>query len=139
MTVVIAGSASGFIMALVFAAAGAVMLFSIAKDPPPAFRLIFEKFRPATLGMAMVTLGYPVWGIIGTLMGLLYRISSEEAPGPGMGSPNMVFTLAVVAMAVMMAAPFAVLLRRHLVGVLIIALAFMGLFGWFLPFFIEAE
>ena len=85
----------------------------------------------------MVTVGYPIWGIIGSLIGLIYEISTEQVPGSGLGSPNMVFTLAIVVVAVMMAAPFFLLFKRVAVGVLIITLSFIGVFGWFLPYFIS--
>ena len=37
--------------------------------------------------------------------------------------------------AVMMAAPFVILLRQVLSGVLTITIAFIVIFGWFLPYF----
>ena len=135
MTVVIAGAASGFIMALVFATAGVMMLFTVAKNPSPEIKPVFAKFSPKTLALSMVTVGYPIWGIIGSLIGLIYKISTEHVPGAGLGSPNMVFTLAIVVVAVVMAAPFFLLFKRLSVGLLIITLSFIGVFGWFLPYF----
>ena len=135
MTSVVAGAASGLLMASVFVGAGVLMLFAAVKDPSPASRAILERLRPGRLVMSGVLLAYPVWGIVGVVMGLLYRISSEQAPGGGLGSPNQVFTLAVIAVAVALAGPFAVVLRRVLAGVLAIGVAFIGLFGWFLPYF----
>ena len=132
---VIAGTASGLLMASIFICAGAMMLFVIVKDPPPGFAPILERFPPGAIVLSVTVMAYPVWGIIGAVMGLLYKISIEQAPGSGIGSPNMVFTLGVVVVSVMMAAPFVILLWRVVAGVLAIAISFIALFGWFLPFF----
>ena len=135
MSEVIAGAASGLFMASVFVMAGVMMMFAIVRDPPPEFQPILKKFPPGGLVMSVVVLSYPIWGVLGALMGLLYKISTEEAPGSGIGSPNLVFTLGVMVVSVMMAAPFMVLLRRVLAGVLAITVASIGVFGWFLPYF----
>ena len=132
---IIAGTASGLLMASIFICAGVMMLFVIVKDPPPGFRPILERFPPGALVLSVTVMAYPVWGIIGAVMGLLYKISIEQAPGSGIGSPNMVFTLGVVVVSVMMSAPFVILLWRVVAGVLAIAVSFIVLFGWFLPFF----
>jgi len=131
----IAGAASGFLMASMFIGAGMMMLFSIVKNPSPAFKSIFQKFPPAGIAMFVVVLAYPTWGIIGAVMGLLYKVSVEQTPGGGIGSPNMVFTLGIMVAALLMAAPFMILLRQVLSGVLAITAMFIGIFGWFLPYF----
>ena len=84
--------------------------------------------------MGVVVLAYPVWGGVGAVAGLLFWVSQREAPGGGLGSSNLVFTLAIVVVAAMLAAPLGLLLRRVVAGVLALAVAFMGLFGWLLPF-----
>ena len=71
------------------------------------------------------------------IIGVLYLVSVEQAPGGGLGSPNLAFTAAVVVIGAAMAAPFALLLRRVVAGVVAIALAFIGVFGWMLPYFAE--
>ncbi|MCH8109678.1 MAG: hypothetical protein IIB15_06070 [Chloroflexi bacterium] len=135
MNELIAGAASGFLMASVFVGAGMIMLFIIVRNPPPGLQPIFEKIPPATIAMSVVVLAYPTWGAIGAVTGLLYKVSVEQIPGGGIGSPNMVFTLGIVVVAVMMAAPFVILLRQVLSGVLTITIAFIVIFGWFLPYF----
>ena len=133
MSSMIAGAGVGLLMASIFVSAGAVMLFVLSKEtgPPP----IMERLSPIRAALSGVAAAYSAWGIIGAVMGLLYEISVEQAPGAGMGSPNLVFTLSVLLITVMMAAPFVVLLRRVAAGVLVMALSFIALFGWFLPFF----
>ena len=131
----IEGVASGLLMASFFVCAAVLMLFAIVKDPPSGWRPILEKLSPGRLTMSIVLLAYPAWGVIGLVMGLLYQISRVQLPGPGMGSPNVAFTLGVILVALAMAAPFFILLKRLIVGVLTITLSFIATFGWFLPYF----
>ena len=131
----IEGAASGLLMASAFVCAVVFMLFAIVKDPPSGWGPILKKFSPGGLTMSIVLLAYPVWGAIGVVMGLLYQISRVQVPGPGLGSPNLAFTVGVTVMALAMAVPFMILLKRLIVGVLTITLSFIGTFGWFLPYF----
>ena len=135
MSALVGGAASGFLMASVFVCASIFMLFHIVKDPPPEFRAILQRFPPTALVLAIVILSHPVWGIVGAAAGVLYTVVSEAAPGSGLGSPNLVFTLSVVTAALALGVPLAVLLRRFAAGVATIVAGFMGTFGWFLPHF----
>ena len=138
MAVVIAGAASGVIMALAFATVSAFMLFGIVKNPPEGYKAILNRFPPGTLVMTTVTLGYPVWLIIGTVIALLYRISSQQVPGAGLGSPNLVFTVSILACSILLPAPFIVLVKPLRNGLLIVSVVFAGVFGWFMPILVEA-
>ena len=135
MSYVIAGATVGLLMASVVVGVGPIMLFSLARDPSPFMRSMLEKVSPMPLMMALVVLAYPTWGVVGAALGLLYRASTVEAPGGGLGSPNLVYTLAIAVVALVMALPIALLLRRVAVGVAALTLTFAGLFGWLLPFF----
>ena len=123
------------LMASVFIALGELMLFFIVKNRPPELRFIFDNLTPSSMAMGIVAIAYPTWGGIGAVTGVFYQISQNEAPGGGIGSPNMVFTLAIVVVSVLMAAPFFVLFRSVLPWVVAFALVFIGLFGWLLPYF----
>ena len=133
MGTLILGAGIGFLMASVFTMAAVLMLFGAVRNTPPALVPIFEKVPPSTLALGTVIVGYPTWGAIGALMAILYTISVEQLPGGGIGSPNQAFTLAVLAVAVAMATPFLVLLRRQPAGVVAVTLGFIGVFGWLLP------
>ena len=137
MSAVIAGTSSGFLMASVFASIGTMALFSVVRDPPPGILPVFARIPPATIAMSVVILAYPVWGVIGVLLGLTYTVSSDLAAGGGMGSPNLMFTASVVVAATMVAVPLGVALKRVRWSVLVMTLAFIGLFGWFLPIFAD--
>ena len=125
----------GLLMASVFIAVGELMLFFIVKKRPPELRFLLDTMSPSFMAMGIVAVAFPMWGAIGAVTGVLYQISLNEVPGGGIGSPNMVFTLAVVIVSVLMAAPFFILLRSVLPYVVALTLIFVGLFGWFLPYF----
>ena len=124
-------------MASVFITVGELMLFFLYKNRTPEMEDFFERVPPARLAMGIVAVAYPTWAGIGALFALLYLISTREAPGGGLGSPNLVFTLAVVVVSLLMAAPVMYLLRRVIMGVLALTVLFIGLFGWFLPYFVR--
>ena len=129
------GAVLGMLMASVFITVSMVSLFLVLKNRREQMMPVMEKYPPMTLAMGIVALSYPTWAIIGGILALLYRVSLEQAPGSGIGSPNMAYTLAIVGASVMLAAPLAVLFRRMLLGVLAITLLFVAIFGWFLPYF----
>lgn len=129
------GAVLGMLMASVFITVSMVSLFLVLKNRREQMMPVMEKYPPMTLAMGIVALSYPTWAIIGGILALLYRVSLEQAPGSGIGSPNMAYTLAIVGASVMLAAPLAILFRRMLLGVLTITLLFVAIFGWFLPYF----
>ena len=130
------GAMLGLLMASIFITAGELMLFFAYKNRTPGMEPFFEKYPPTTLALTIDALSYPTWAAIGALISILYIISLEQVPGGGIGSPNFIFTLAIIVVALMMAAPFMILLRKTIVGVLAITITFVGLFGWFLPYFV---
>ena len=131
----IAGMTLGMLMASVFICTVALMLFFMMKSASLAAARLMEGRRPIVVGLGAVAVAYPGWAAIGGLCGVLYRISVDQAPGGGLGSPNLVYTLGVAVAVVLLAAPLAVLLRRALPGVAIITLTAIGVFGWFLPYY----
>jgi hypothetical protein len=135
MNELIAGAASGLLVASVFVFAFVVIMFAVVRDPPLGFQQLARRLPPGTLVLSGVLMAYPSWAVIGAVAGLLYKISEEQAPGSGLGSPNLMFTLAIVIGAIAMALPIAILLRQFLTGVLAVTASVIGLFGWFLPHF----
>lgn len=131
----VTGAASGYLMGLVFLGIGWYMLLSLSRDPPRFLRGLFRYSSLGFLGVMISFVALSMWGVIGLVAGILYGISLEVAPGSGLGSPNGTYTLGVVLVAIALAIPYLFLLRRVLLGVLALTVAFMGIFGWFLPYF----
>ena len=134
MTQLLAGVFSGLLMASATVAIGPIMLFYLAKDPSPYFQGVLRRVPPIYMTMGLVAVAYPAWIAVGAAAGLLYGISEQETPGGGIGSSNLVFTVAMLVIAVMMAPPLAILLRKVVLGMAALTLLFVGVFGWLLPF-----
>ena len=137
MSYVVAGVLSGLLMASVFVAVGPIMVFHLATEPSPLFERIQARISPMAMMMGLVVLSYPVWTLIGAVAGVLFRMSAADESGGGPGSGNLVYTLVIVAAALAVGAPLAVLLRRVLVGVAALSVLFVGVFGWLLPILAE--
>ena len=131
---VIAGAFSGLLIAAITVAVGPILLFRMAKNPTPFFRTLLERVPPIYMTMGIVVMAYPAWTVVGIVMGVLYGVSDAEAPGGGLGSSNLVYTVVVTAILVLMAAPFAVLLRNSRMTIALTTLLLVGMFGWLLPF-----
>lgn len=123
------------LMASVFITVSMVSLFLVLKNRRERMMPVMEKYPPMTLAMGAVAVSYPTWAVMGGILALLYRVCLEQAPGGGLGSPNLAYTLAILGIALALAAPLAIVFRRMLIGVLTITLTFLAIFGWFLPYF----
>jgi len=129
----IAGLASGALMASIFVTAGSFMAFAITKDPPPTVAVLLARFPPGGTVLAVVAISYPVWGSVGLILAVLFSALENGAPAGGLGSPNIAYTSVVTASALMLSAPVFLLLRRVWPGVLSITASAIGIFGWLLP------
>ncbi len=135
MSEIIAGTVSGVFMAMVFVGVGSVIVFVLLKNPPQLLKHLSEQGSVVVFAIPLAFLSQAIWAIVGVVLGLLYRISLGQAPGPGIGSPNLAYTLGVIIVAVVMAPPIFILMRRVWQGLTLLFLSFVGIFGWFLPYF----
>ena len=136
MTYLVAGAASGLIMMLVFVVVAPVMVFALARDTDHWTNAFIQRVNPTTLMLGLVVLAYPTWTMIGGLLALFYRLSIQQAPGGGLGSDNLFYSVLLAAIVLTAAIPIAILLRRVASGVAIIAVASVGIYGWLLPFLV---
>ena len=134
MSVLIAGMASGALMAKMFITIWCLSFFFLMKDPPPALTAIFERVSPTVLTMGIAAAAYPVWGIIGVVMALLFTALENAAPNAGLGSPNLAYTLGICAASVALTAPIAIVFRRVWIGLAATAISAAAIFGWLTPF-----
>ena len=138
MAAFIAGAAAGLVFMLAFVAVAPVMVFSLARHNESRVGAFVRRVNPTTLMLGMVVAAYPVWTLFGGMLGLLYRLGTQVTPGSGLGSGNVAYTLALALVALLVTVPAAVLLRRVALGVVVIAVAFVGIYGWLLPFLVRA-
>ena len=133
----IAGAAAGLIYMLVFVAVAPVMVFSVTRDTEHRVGGFVRRVNPTTLMLGLVVAAYPAWTLFGGMLGLLYKLSTQTAPGAGLGSGNLVYTLALALVTLMVVVPAVVLLRRVALGMVVISVAFVGIYGWLLPFLVN--
>lgn len=135
MSEMLAGTVSGILMGVIFVGVGAATFFSFLKNSPNIIQTFAKGSSPAFVAVPIAFVLQVIWAIWGLVMGILYGISVERVPGGGMGSPNLVYTLGVIVVAGAMALPFFILLHRAWRGLALLVVAFVGIFGWFLPYF----
>ena len=134
MSYLVAGAVSGLLMAAVFLVVVPLMLFFLFKSSPPWFVALTDRVAPMKLMLGMVVFAYPTWALVGVVFGLILLVVDDVAPWDGLGSGNLLFTAAVIVVAVALAAPYVVVTRRITPGLAVLTIAFAAIFGWVLPF-----
>lgn len=134
----IAGAAAGLVLMLVFVAVAPVMVFSLARDTESRAGDFVRRVKPTTLMLGLVVISYPTFTLLGGMFGLLYRLSVQQAPGAGLGTGSIVYTFMLALGTLLVTVPAALLLRRVVLGVALIAAAFLGIYGWLLPLLVDA-
>jgi len=131
---ILGGVLCGLIMSTVFLG---VLVYVLIKNKDAYERLtnVLPSGFSATLALLLIVFGIPPFGImLGIIAGLIYHAIDAAAPDPGLGSSNFVVTVAVICVT----APSLIVLlvtRRSLARLgLVLGLAFVGIFGWLLPF-----
>ena len=92
MTTLLAGMASGVLMAKFFILIGSLTAFAALRNPTPGLTALMERFPPGGLVIALVIIAYPVWTIIGIILALVFVALQNGVPGGGLGSPNIAYT-----------------------------------------------
>ena len=134
---ILAGLVCGLAMGTVSLGAGIFILFSSRDLYERLGRRLPQGISPTLVMIAALFAVPPMWGMFGAIVGALYNIATESAPGSGLGSFNSVFTLAILILtAVAMLPALALLLIKRIKWgslLLLMNLAFAGIFGWLLP------
>jgi hypothetical protein len=138
MEEVFAGFVSGYIMALIFSGLVAIMVVEMHSRIPYLTRAIAPNISAAALAVPISLIAFLLWTAIGMLLGLLYRYTLQEAPGGGLGSPNLLYTLLIIAFAGLILTAIVAAFRRLPWQVAVIGLSFIVLFGWVLPLLAQA-
>jgi hypothetical protein len=134
---VFSGFVVGYAFSLLFTGMAAVMVIEARGRVPYLAKAIAPNIGTVQLAVPISILAFLVWTMVGLLLGLMYRAARLNLAGGGLGSPNWPFTLAVV----MATAVFLTLVyyawRRLPWRVLLMALAFTGMFAWGMPHLAE--
>jgi len=133
MEEVFAGFVSGYIMALIFTGLVALMIVQARSRIPYLVKAIAANISAVALTVPISLIAFLLWTAIGMFLGLLYRYTLEEAPGGGLGSPNLLYTLLVISFAGLTLTAVVAAFRRLPWQVAVMGLSFIALFGWVLP------
>jgi hypothetical protein len=133
MEEVFAGFVSGYIMALIFTGLVALMLVEARSRIPFLAKAIAPNISAVALTVPISLIAFLLWTAIGMLLGLLYRYTLEEAPGGGLGSPNLLYTLLIISFGGLTLTAIVTAFRRLPWQVAAMGLSFIALFGWVLP------
>jgi len=133
MEEVFAGFVTGYIMALIFTGLAALMLIQARRRLPYLAQAVAPNISAVALTVPISLIAFLLWTAVGMLLGLLYRYTLEEAPGGGLGSPNILYTLLITSFAALTLTTAVAAFRRLPWQVVAIGLSFIALFGWVLP------
>jgi hypothetical protein len=133
MEEVFAGFISGYIMALIFSGLAALMIVQARSRIPYLVKAIAANISAIALTVPISLIAFLLWTAIGMFLGLLYRYTLEEAPGDGLGSPNLLYTLLIISFAGLTLTAVVAAFRRLPWQVTAMGLSFIAIFGWVLP------
>jgi len=134
---VFSGFVVGYAFSLLFTGVAAVMLIEARGRVPYLAKAIAPNIGAVQLAVPISILAFLAWTLVGLLLGLAYRAARLNLAGGGLGSPNWPFTLAIVMATVVFLAIVLYAWRRVPWRVLLMALAFAGMFGWGMPHLAE--
>lgn len=130
---ILAGVVCGLAMGTICLGVGIYILMSNRDMYDRLSKFLPQGFSPTVVMLGLVIGVPPVWVLLGAISGLASRLVDDSFPNAGLGSPNFVFTVAILCLAAL-ATLILLLIRKRLVWLgLLINIAFAGIFGWLLP------
>ena len=138
MAEVFAGFVCGYAVALVFTPLVALMIVNARSRIPYLAKAIAPNISAVALMVPVSLVGFLIWTAIGMVLGLLYRGAEQNIPEGGLGSPNLLYTALVLSFGGSALMLIALALRRLPWQVFVIGVAFVGGFGWAMPYLARA-
>jgi len=138
MAEVFAGFVCGYAVALLFTPLVALTIVNARSRIPYLAKAIAPNISAVALTVPISLFAFLIWTAIGMVLGLLYRGAEQNIPQGGLGSPNLLYTALVVSFGVSALMLIALALRRLPWQVAVMGLAFVGGFGWAMPYLARA-
>jgi len=135
---VFAGFVCGYAVALVFTPLVALMIVNARSRIPYLAKAIAPNISAVALTVPVSLVGFLIWTAIGMVLGLLYRGAEQNIPEGGLGSPNLLYTALVLSFGGSALMLIALVLRRLPWQVAVMGVAFVGGFGWAMPYLARA-
>lgn len=136
MEEVFAGFVVGFAISIFVAPAAAIMLIRSNTETGFAQRIAPPGTNIIALSMFLHFLAFLLLTALGMIMGMALAGIEDRRPASGLGSPNLAYTLLVIALTAVALIPLLVFpWRRYAIAM---AVLFLIGFGWVTPWLAEA-
>lgn len=132
MEAVVAGWLMGYAMAMASTAA-LIFLLTRIRDAAAIQHWVAPEVPGALLAVPIVLGTVIGWTMVGIVLGSLYRVAGFAGEPGALGSPSLVFTIIVIALAWFPLPPLVVFARRYWWLWVAMSLLFVALFGWVMP------
>ncbi len=136
MAEVFAGFIVGYALSIIVAPAGAILLIRSNHQTGFAQRVAPPGTNIIALSMLLHLLGFLLLTALGLILGMALAGIEDRRSGGGLGSPNVVYTVLVIALVAVVAIPAMLMPWRRFV--LALAVLFIVGFGWVAPWLAEA-
>lgn len=132
-----AGFICGFALSILYSPIAAWALVQAAGQSAAARRVVPEQTNFLALTMVLHLIAVLLLTALGMLLGLALLGLDDRRPGSGLGSPNVAFTVLVLAVTAAAFLPLVLLapVRRYVAPC---AIVFAAVFGWAMPWLAEA-
>lgn len=130
---ILAGIICGLVMGTIFLGAGIYFVMVNRDIYDRLNRLLPEGISPTMIMLGFVVGTPPLLAFLGAIAGLIYHQFENAYPDSGLGSPNYIFTVAVLGLTALAVLIFIAIRRRTARLGLVVSIAFAGIFGWLLP------
>jgi hypothetical protein len=130
---VLAGFITGYTMGIVFTGAAAVLLVRLRRRFAVLEYAISPTLSPLAVAVPVSLMAFLLWTAVGMVLGVVFYALEDIAPRGGLGSPNLAFTMFVLASALLPTAPWLYLFRAVRQPLAAAIVFYIALFGWALP------
>ena len=134
---VFAGFIVGYALSLALAPLAAIALLRANAQPGVAQRLAPEGTNVVALAVVLHLFGVLVLTAVGIVLGMALAGLEDRRPDAGLGSPNAVFTVMVIALAAVLVIP-AIAVPAIRPYALAAGAVFAVVFGWAMPWLAQA-
>lgn len=138
MREVLAGFVMGYLAAIIWTGLGIIGLAKSRRTVALVRQIIPPQLSLVLVMVPLSMLAFLWCTALGMAMGLLYRGVRERLPQGGLGSPNLAFTLGILASALLPLLLSLPLLQRGYWPFLAMVVSYIALFGWAMPLLAEA-
>ena len=137
MAEVFSGIICGYALALLATPLAALAMLRMRVESEWLRRVVPEETPLLAWSLILHSFWFMMFTGMGMLFGLLLYGLEDSRPDGGLGSPNAVFTIVVIATSAIGVLPLALVLARWRTPLLASGLVFALTFGWIMPYLAE--